>query len=252
MKPVSPGSFGLRTAVRLAATVVAVLGVSAIARAQETGAPNGPANATTRQIMSPRSSGADAVEVAGFGELGLFWPSAGESVQAILDRDRLQAVGGGLRLASVEGPYIEVSVGRIREAGSRVFIFEGQIFDLGIPTTVTLIPLDFTIGYRIVGRASPPGLARRPDPRLVPYVGGGIGRMWYRESSEFADDLTEGTTSYHAAGGVEIGVTRWVTGLVEVRYRWAQGVLAEGGVSEEFGEDDLGGPTLTFRIAIGR
>ena len=251
MTSVRHAGFALQTMVPLVMIGLAGLGPGSITWAQEPVRLDGRASASSWQFPSPGSTGGDAVEVAGFGELGLVWPSASESVRTILGRDRLQAWGGGLRLASVEGPYIEVSVSRIRETGSQVFVFEGEVFDLGIPTEITQIPLDFTIGYRVVG-APQPGSAVRPVRRLVPYFGGGIGRLWYRESSAFADDLTEATTSYHAAGGVEVRVTRWVTGLVELRYRWAPGILGEGGVSAEFDDDDLGGPSLAFRVAIGR
>lgn len=194
-----------------------------------------------------------AVTVRGFGELGILWPTAAESTEAILDRRTLRQFGGGARVSWSGGPYVEISLGRIRHEGSRVFVFEGQIFDLGIPTTITEVPLDLTGGYRFVRGPAVGGLAgSSPIDRLVPYAGGGIGRLWYREGNDAAADVEDSTTSYHLVGGLEIGVTRWVTGLVELRYRWAPGILGEGGVSAEFDEDDLGGPSLAFRVAIGR
>ena len=62
---------------------------------------------------------------------------------------------------------------------ARVRLDGGQVFKLGIPTTITVTPIEFTGGYRrelAFGRARrTPGARRAQGFRLIPFVGGGVG-----------------------------------------------------------------------------
>jgi opacity protein-like surface antigen len=104
--------------------------------------------------------------------------------------------------------------------------------------------------------------SRRPSPTprprwggLKPYVGGGMGVVRYRETSSFAssgENVDDSFTSVHLLGGIEVPLWKWVGTAVEVNYRWVQDALGEGGLSSEFGEDDLGGPSFRVKISVGR
>ena len=139
----------------------------------------------------------------------------------------------------------EVTASQFKKTGERVFIAGGELFPLGIPTTVTLRPIELTAAYRL------PGLWR-----FRPYAGGGFGRQRYKETSAFADaaeNVTRTDTSYHAVAGAEVRIWRWIRAGAEVRYRAVRDAIGEGGVSKEYGETDLGGTSVLVRvIVIGR
>jgi hypothetical protein len=89
---------------------------------------------------------------------------------------------------------------------------------------------------------------------LRPYVGGGFGILSYKETGGFAsgdDDTDDSFTSVHALGGVQIPLWKWIGAGAEVHYRWVKDALGAAGISEAFGEDDLGGPSFRIKITIG-
>ena len=135
--------------------------------------------------------------------------------------------------------FVDVQVSRFRADGSRVFISEqGERFDLGIPTTVTVTPIDISAGWRFAGA-----------PRRGP---NGVGSQRYAETSEFAesrDDVHESHGSYHVIGGVELPFTTHVGAQVDAVYRWVPDAIGTSGVSDHFDESDLGGAQIRFRIA---
>ena len=138
-----------------------------------------------------------------------------------------------------------MTASRFKQTGERAFVFNGEVFRLGIPTTISVRPIEFTAAYRL--------------PRVWrfrPYAGGGFGRQRYRETSQFADpseNVTRSDASYHVVGGAEIPLWRWFAAAAEVRYRTVRDAIGDGGVSQEFGETDLGGTSVRVRvIVVGR
>jgi hypothetical protein len=53
-------------------------------------------------------------------------------------------------------------------------------------------------------------------------------------------------------GGVDVSIVSWLHAGGEIRYRQVKGIVGEGGVSAEFGEDNAGGVTAAVRVSIGR
>jgi len=170
--------------------------------------------------------------------------SASQTFDTILETDRGTFLGGGGQ-ARWKNLIVEVTASRFEQTGERAFVFNGEVFRLGIPTTISIRPVEFTAAYRL--------------PRVWrfrPYGGGGVGRQRYKETSRFADpseNVTRSDASYHVVGGAEIPIWRWFAGAVEVRYRAVRDAIGEDGVSKEFGETDLGGTSARVRfIVIGR
>jgi hypothetical protein len=139
--------------------------------------------------------------------------------------------------------FVDVAFSQQELDGERVFIHEGKTFRLGIPTEITFRPIDVVGGWRFrAGRTSP-------------YAGGGLTWMSYREQSAFAaagDDVDEGKAGGVILAGVDVDVVRLLRVGGEVRYRAVNGVLGGGGVSQVFGEDDLGGVAFAVRVSVGR
>lgn len=170
--------------------------------------------------------------------------AAHDTFDAILGTEWGTFVGGGGQVRW-NNLVLEVTASQFKRTGERVFIADGELFRLGIPTTITLRPIEFTAAYRL------PSLWR-----FRPYAGGGFGKQRYKETSAFAgpsEDLKRSDTSYHVAGGTEFRIWRWIAAGAEIRYRAVRDAIGEAGVSKEYGESDLGGTSVRMRvIVIGR
>ena len=103
-------------------------------------------------------------------------------------------------------------------------------------------PLDIAAGWRL-------------DGRISPYVGAGLSRISYEETSQFAtadENVDESGTGLLVQGGVDVSVTRWLHLGGEARYRNVKAALGAAGVSAIFGEDSIGGFSASFRLSLGR
>jgi hypothetical protein len=173
--------------------------------------------------------------------------TASETFDAVIGKSRLAMPGGGAEVLRLwKGLFARVAFSSVKESGSRVVVFDDEVIDLGIPLTVELAPLEIAGGWRF------PAFASR---RFVPYAGGGFLRMGYRETSQFAigDDNTD--TSFNGGlvfGGIEAALVSWVIAGAEVQYRTVPDALGEGGVSQAFGDTDLGGVTVRVLVGIRR
>jgi opacity protein-like surface antigen len=195
-------------------------------------------------LARPASAQATAEEplsVRAFFDLGTQTFAASDTFDATFGSHWGTFVGGG---GQVRWRWLlfEVSASRFERTGERVFVFENEVFRLGIPTTVSVRPVELTAAYRL------PRVWR-----LVPYAGGGMGRHRYEETSEFATDdenLRFTTSSYHLVGGAEAQLWRWIGVVAEIRHRVVGDAIGKGGISRDFGESDLGGTSINLRISL--
>jgi opacity protein-like surface antigen len=199
------------------------------------------------------------IEVAGFAHFGRLSLAATKSFDAILGSSSGPIVGGGGEVTFNRGwlrnVFVRVDVSRFEETGQRVFVFNGEVFTLGIPATITLTPVDVSAGFRY-RRTVRGGPGQRPQyARLVPYAGLGFGSTNYRETSSFAaaeDDVDERFTSYQAFGGADVRLWKGLSAGAEAVYRWVPDALDNGsGVSEAFNESNLDGATVRVRVRYG-
>jgi len=182
-----------------------------------------------------------AVGFAGFGQFGYARFAAQRSFDAMMGTGGGGFFGGGAEVR-VGRLFVGASAERFTKTGSRVFVLDQEVFKLGVPDTVTLTPLMLTAGWRFV------------HERTTPYVGGGVGRVWYREASDLMDtaEAVEGQySSYHLLGGVEFR-EGWVATAFEVQYSRVPNAIGLGGVSAAFQESDLGGLTMRVKVLVGR
>ncbi|OFW39246.1 MAG: hypothetical protein A3F70_11435 [Acidobacteria bacterium RIFCSPLOWO2_12_FULL_67_14] len=194
-----------------------------------------PAEAQTREFM-----------FRGFADVGSTTFTAGQSFDAVLGSDRGAVLGGGLELVLPQRVSIAMRASRFRRTGERVFVFGDQQFDLGIPVTVSIVPVQLTGGYRF-----------DDGQRLVPYAGGGIGWHRYRETSSFAEEaenIEEVFRGFQVLGGAEIRVVPWAAAAFEVEWATVPDALGvdANSVAREFQESNLGGTTIRVKIAVGR
>ena len=182
----------------------------------------------------------------GFGDVGSTTFAAEKSFRAVLGSDTGRVFGGGIEAVLPQRIVVNLRASRFREAGQRVFLFNGQQFDLGIPTTITVTPLEFTGGYRFdFGR------------RFIPYGGAGLGWHRYEETSRFADageNVNERFTGYHVMGGAEFRLAQWIGAAAEAQWTTVPDALGAdpNSASHEFDESDLGGVTFRLKVVVGR
>lgn len=113
---------------------------------------------------------------------------------------------------------------------------------------VTATFLDVTTGWEF-------GIGRRTvKPRLLPYVGAGVGAAFYKENSPFAEsgeDVDERVASYHIAAGVQVRILDWLGVGFDTRYRYVPELLGKDGVSGVLGDDSFGGVQASVAVRVG-
>ena len=187
----------------------------------------------------------DGVMLRGFGDVGATTFTAEESFAAILGSSTAAVFGGGVEVVLPRRIFVNVRASRFRQSGQRVFVSGGERFDLGIPATVTLTPLQITGGYRF--------------PRVVgltPFAGAGPGWYHFTETSQFADtseNVDEQFSGFHILGGAEVRLVRWLSLGGELQWATVPDAIGEdpNSVAREFNESDLGGTTFRFKVIVG-
>jgi opacity protein-like surface antigen len=195
--------------------------------------------------LTPMSASAQSLGIRGYATFGVAQLAATDTFEAVADTSQQPVFGGGVQVTGIwRGIFADVGVARIEAVeGQRVFVDDGEVFDLDIPLEVKMRPVDVAAGWRLsMGRISP-------------YVGAGVTIFTYEETSEGADadeDVNESKTGPMFLGGVDVSIVSWLHAGGEIRYRQVKGIVGEGGVSAEFGEDNAGGVTAAVRVSIGR
>jgi len=203
------------------------------------------AQTTRRGTASPSARG--TFSLRGFGDAGLEMFQAADSFKTVFGTSTGILVGGGVDVLAPRGVFAQVRASRFRRTGARAFVFNGQVFALGVPDTVSIIPIEFTGGYRLRGHGWP----------LVPFVGGGVGRHRYVETSPGADraeSASQTFTGYHVLGGVELPIWRWLGAVGEVQWTSVPNALGTdpNSLSRSFNETNLGGVTARVKVVVGR
>jgi len=197
-------------------------------------------------LLAAPAQAQTAFTVRGFADIGSISFAADRSFKAVLGDSRGAIVGGGVEALMARRIFVSLRASRFRATGERVFLFNDQQFNLGIPVTVTITPLELTGGYRFAARA-----------RVIPYAGAGIGWHGYEETSTFAapdENIRHQSTGFHMLGGAELRLTRWVGAAFDAEWATVPNALGENpaSVSREFRESNLGGFTYRLKIVVGQ
>jgi hypothetical protein len=194
------------------------------------------ARATAPGTPAPHTLG-----VVGVGQFGYVRFAAEQSFNAILGASGGGFYGGGAEVRVLDA-FVSASVERFEKTGQRILVTDGEVFQLGIPDTITVMPIAVSAGWRI------------PRERATPYIGGGVGRILYRERASFteaAENVRSQYSSYHVLGGLEFR-NEWVATAFEVQYTRAPNTIGVGGASAAFQETNLGGLVARIKILVGR
>jgi len=187
----------------------------------------------TLTAQSPVESTTLGPAVRGFVQLGVGHFSAEQSFDAIIGSANGVWFGGGVQVPLRSNLFVQGSFDLFRRTGERVFVFEDEVFPLGVDNTVTMVPLAATFGFR------------QRLGGLTPYAGAGAGVVFYSESSEFSvegEDVSRQFFATHFLGGVEFSPV-----AVEVQYSHVPDAL-DGGVAAHFDERNLGGFQVRVKL----
>jgi opacity protein-like surface antigen len=212
--------------------------------AEEPGVPAFPDRPEPRRVRRPVPK-ARPLEIFGIGQVGYHAFLARDTFKAVFDNGgAAPGFGGGARIHVQGLAFVDVSVDRFSMTGERVFAADGDFVRLGIRDRVRIVPVAVNAGYRRQGHYA------------SPYVGGGIGRVFFRETSDFADaaeDVDERYTSYQVIAGVEFGAPRSALRTAfEFQFSTVPDAIGVGGASAAFNEHNLGGLQVRLRIMGGR
>ncbi|HJU41245.1 MAG TPA: hypothetical protein VJ691_00465 [Vicinamibacterales bacterium] len=225
--------------------------VIAIAALMWVGATDAFAQAKPRPRTSPPAPQSRGIDIGGYAMAGVMNFTAADSFDVIFGRPSGPIFGGGGRIGlplrtGFGGVFVDVGAWRFHDEGERVFVFNGEAFDLNIPVEITIMPIELTAGWQF---------RLRRMPRFRPYVAVGYSSYGYKETSPFNtpdEDVDDRFNGYHAFGGAELKMTRWLGVAGEVNWTTIPDAIGIGGVSAEFDETDLGGTSIRFKITIGR
>jgi opacity protein-like surface antigen len=170
--------------------------------------------------------------------------AAKSSFDAVLGGSFQPFLGGGVSVVLAHGVWVDLAISRFEKTGQRAFDNNGQIFQLGIPLTIAITPIEVSGGYRF-----------RTRPRLWTYLGAGVGSYGYDESSSdaiAADNVSTRHTGFLLVGGVEGRIQKWISLSGDVQYTHVTGILGTAGISKDLGENDLGGIGIRFRVLVGK
>ena len=203
------------------------------------------AGTSAAQAAASRRPPANQPGARVIGGISFMRMAAAEGFEAVTGSSTILHYGGGVQGYDVwKHLFVEGTIEYGPADGERVFVHEGEVFPLGIPLEVTMLPIDMVAGWRFASRSP-----------ITPYVGGGYSLVNYRESSEFAeegDDLDEWHSGFVVMGGIEVRASRLIAIRGEAKYREVPGGLDGGGAASALGETSLGGFAFGVKVAIGR
>jgi hypothetical protein len=142
-----------------------------------------------------------------------------------------------------ESFFIRAGARFFQRDGERVFVAApgSPVFRLGHPLTVRIIPAYGLLGFRFLQGAS-----------LRPFIGVGGGVTSYKEESDVAGEIFTSTATKaagHAVAGLDFGRGAIRFGG-EVMYSVVPKVIGFAGVSQVYGEDDIGGLSAVVRLSF--
>jgi len=204
-----------------------------------------PAAAQSRTPAS-RPSAEPAVSVRAVVEAGARTFTASQSFDAVLGTHSGPIFGAGADVLIGRKLFVSFGVTRFQKDGERVVVANGQAFPNGIATTVNIVPIEVSAGWRFTA----------PRRTVIPYLGGGLGWHKYKETSEFAiddEDVQFTKMGYQLLGGAEWRASRWLGVAGEAAWMGVPNAFtAPTGAAAAFGEDDLGGAVFRVKVLIGR
>ena len=202
--------------------------------------------AAQSRTPASRPAAEPVVSVRAVVEAGARTFTASQSFDAVLGTHSGPIFGAGADVLIGRKLFVSFGVTRFQKDGERVVVANGQAFQNGIATTINIVPIEVSAGWRFTA----------PRRTVIPYLGGGLGWHRYKETSEFAtddEDVQFTKMGYQLLGGAEWRASRWLGVAGEAAWIGVPNAFtASTGAAAAFGEDDLGGAVFRVKVVIGR
>ena len=173
--------------------------------------------------------------------------AATESFKAVTGSSTTHGFGAGFEVTNVFSKvFVRATFAHASKDGDRVVVNNGQIFNLGIPLTVGMTPIEIGGGWR--------STADRRG-RYAAYFGGGVVFLNYSETMPggTSDDNTSKTfAGFSFFGGFDRTFHKHLVAGVEVQYRGVPNAIGTAGVSQIYNETNLGGFAIRALFGIKR
>jgi opacity protein-like surface antigen len=205
------------------------------------------APAAAAQSRPPARPAAEpAVRVRAVIEAGARTFTASQSFDAVLGSHAGPLFGAGAEAVFGRTLFVSFGVSKFQKDGERVVVAGGEAFPNGIETTISIVPIEISAGWRFDdGRRT-----------VIPYLGGGLSWHKYKETSEFAtadEDVQFTKTGFQVVGGAEWRASRWLGVAGEAAWMGVPNAFTSAtGAAAAFDEDDLGGAVFRVKVVIGR
>jgi opacity protein-like surface antigen len=198
-------------------------------------------------VLAAPAAHAQDVRVRGFGEAGGRTFTASQSFEAVLGSKSGVIFGAGAEVLVGRNLFVSFGVSKFQKDGERVVVADGEAFPIGIDTTISVVPIEVSAGWRFAD----------PGRTVIPYLGGGMSWHRYKETSEFAtadEDVQFTKPGFQILGGAEWRASRWLGIAGEAAWMMVPDAFEGGATSAAaaFGEDDLGGAVFRVKVVIGR
>ena len=217
---------------------VCALGLPSVAyaqsRPQPRPAPPGSRTAPKKQPIGFRAYGFYDFEVK----------SASQTFTAVTGSSIFNGFGGGFEVTNLwKNVFARLTVSYASKSGQRVFVNNNTVFPLGIPLTVSMTPIEVAAGWR-----------QTVDRRGLysAYAGGGAMFLAYSETSTQSiagEDTSQTFGGFTLFGGFDRGFHKNLFVGAEAMYRGVPSAIGTAGVSQIYGETNLGG--FAVRVLFG-
>ena len=182
--------------------------------------------------------------------------------QLTIERKDFSGPAVAIELGVALRPRLDVVAGLQTSRTSRLSEYRDYVDNNRLPieqtTVLKAVDVSGSLRYALLPRGYEVSRLAWVPRRVIPYVGAGLGAMWYEfeqsgdfvdfvDSSVFSDNFRSAgwTSSVHAFGGLDVQVHRRLFLTVEGRYVWAKAELGDDFI--DFDPIDLAG----FRMATG-
>lgn len=194
-------------------------------------------------LLALAASASTAGELAVEGQVGYFQMAASNSATALFGSTGGLTFGGAVRYTIWRGVFASAGVRTFSKDGERVFVSgpSDPVQRLGFPLSIRLTPIVLQAGYRF-----------RDGHLIVPYAAAGATITLYKEESDVAGETFNESRSkagFLGVAGVEVGRGMFRFGA-EVGYSTVPSAVGLAGVSEVYGEDDLGGFHALGKVVV--
>jgi len=198
-------------------------------------------------VPSMARAGDPPLRVQAFAAIDFNVFSASKTYDAIFGSSTIPGYGGGADITGLyKNLFIRFDVTRVTKTGSRVFVDNGQVFNLNQPAKLSLTPIQIGAGWRFV--------SKNKKVKVTPYAGGGVLIEPYRVEYSLSTDVNESETFTGGTlfGGVDYPITKVLVLGGEAQYRILPNALQSSlasSAANAFNEKNGGG--FTGRIVIG-